>query len=73
MEKTKVSQELIQNIASQLRYSTNKADFVSRLYWALKVRGYDSYIVNERYLNVEGKNFMFINQSRKRYYFVVEY
>lgn len=72
MEKTNILQEQIQEIASQLQYSTNKADFVSRLYWALKGKGYDTYIVNDRYLDVEGETFMFVKHSKELQYSVVK-
>lgn len=58
----------IQQIANETRYSSNKAQFVSDLYWKLFAAGIQVCIVNDKYIEFEGVTYQFINNRREMSY-----
>ena len=66
----KTSIDKIQQITNETRYSSNKVQFVSNLYWNLVAAGLKPCIVNEKYIEIEGVEYQFTNNRREMSYTV---
>lgn len=60
----------VQNIANETQYNTNKVKFVSALYFNLVAAGLKPCIVNDKYIELDGVSYHFINNRRCRNYTV---
>ena len=66
----KTTIEKIQQIANETRYSSNKVDFVSDLYWNLHYMGMNPCLVNDKYIEIDGVTYQFTCNRREMSYTV---
>ena len=60
--------ETLQSYVDKTNYTSNKKEFVSRLYWNLVADGFSPVVLNDRYLILGDNEFEFIHSAKKMSY-----
>lgn len=63
----------LQNFVDGYGFGISKEKLVEKAYWQMRAEGHDCYIINDRYIGIDGKEYQLIKSRKQNRWIVKEY